>query len=334
MDKILTIVIPTYNMEKYLNRCLDSLVFPDNSLFNNLEVLIVNDGSTDASSAIAHEYQEKYPNVFRVIDKENGNYGSCVNRGNVEAVGKYFRTLDADDWFDTQCLVEFVASLINGPEVDVIFTNYKALSPQGRPIRFNDTSLSQDVHSFDDFKFVGTANERLLTMHSITYNTKLVREVRLKQQEGISYTDIEYCYFPLVRAKTFRYVDVVLYQYLVGREGQTVSIESSIKHFNDYFLVGSRVLNDYMSCENEISENRKEILSRLIYNPIVNLYLITLVYCKHKNNYEYEKMLNVDAQIIKTPFIYKMVRNSTFSKIPFYIIWKYFNVRIGYLFGK
>ena len=100
MIKLLTIVIPTYNMEAYLNRCLDSLLVSDEQM-QLLEVLVINDGSKDNSSAIAHEYEAKYPNTFRVIDKENGNYGSCVNRGLKEASGKYIKVLDADDWFDT-----------------------------------------------------------------------------------------------------------------------------------------------------------------------------------------------------------------------------------------
>ena len=72
MQKILTIIIPTYNMEKYLHKCLNSLIVSDKSL-EKLEVLIVNDGSKDSSSQIAHEYESKFPKTFRVIDKENGN---------------------------------------------------------------------------------------------------------------------------------------------------------------------------------------------------------------------------------------------------------------------
>ena len=90
MNKILTIIIPTYNMEKYLRRCLDSLIIDEEGM-KQLEVLVINDGSKDSSSQIAHEYQDKYPDTFRVIDKENGNYGSCINRGLKEATGKYVK---------------------------------------------------------------------------------------------------------------------------------------------------------------------------------------------------------------------------------------------------
>ena len=101
MNKILTIIIPTYNMEKYLRRCLDSLIIDEEEM-KQLEVLVINDGSKDSSSQIAHEYQDKYPDTFRVIDKENGNYGSCINRGLKEATRKYVKVLDADDSFDTK----------------------------------------------------------------------------------------------------------------------------------------------------------------------------------------------------------------------------------------
>ena len=88
MSKLLTIVIPTYNMEAYLNRCLDSLLVSDEQM-KLLEVLVINDGSKDNSSAIAHEYEAKYPNTFRVIDKENGGHGSTINAGIKKARGKW-----------------------------------------------------------------------------------------------------------------------------------------------------------------------------------------------------------------------------------------------------
>lgn len=113
MEKLLTLIIPTYNMEKLLDRCLSSLVVKDNSLFQQVEVLVVIDGSKDRSSEIAHRYQERYPTVFRVIDKENGNYGSCVNRGLKEATGKYIKILDADDYFNTEAFTQYLATIKN-----------------------------------------------------------------------------------------------------------------------------------------------------------------------------------------------------------------------------
>lgn len=107
-NKVLTIVIPTYNMEKFISRCLDSLLILN---INDVEILVINDGSRDNSSKIAHEYQEKYPLSIKVIDKENGNYGSCINVALSMATGKYFRILDADDYFDNKSFANYVDML-------------------------------------------------------------------------------------------------------------------------------------------------------------------------------------------------------------------------------
>ena len=103
-NKVLTIVIPSYNMENYLEKCCDSLLLSEN--MDKIEVLIINDGSKDRTSQIAHEYENNYPMVFRVIDKENGNYGSCINVGLNVDKGKYIKILDADDRFDVSYFKE------------------------------------------------------------------------------------------------------------------------------------------------------------------------------------------------------------------------------------
>ena len=122
MEKILTIVIPTYNMQDYLRRCLDSLIVPEEQM-KQLEVLVINDGSKDNSSAIAHEYQDKYPDTFRVIDKENGNYGSCVNRGLKEATGKYIKILDVDNRYANEEFVDFL-KILSEIDVDLVVNDY------------------------------------------------------------------------------------------------------------------------------------------------------------------------------------------------------------------
>ena len=125
IEKVLTIIVPVYNMELYLDRCLASLIISDNDLFNALQVIIINDGSKDKSLDIALRYVNRYPNVFEVVDKPNGNYGSCINKGLTIAKGRYFRILDADDWFDTNQLSLFINTIVNlSDELDVLITNY------------------------------------------------------------------------------------------------------------------------------------------------------------------------------------------------------------------
>lgn len=100
MNKIRTIILPSYNMEAYLDGCHSSLVVDDGRM-HLFEALVINDGSTDRTSEIGHAYEARFPDTFRVIDKPNGHYGSCVNRGLAEARGSYVKMLDADDRFSS-----------------------------------------------------------------------------------------------------------------------------------------------------------------------------------------------------------------------------------------
>ena len=111
MKKILTVLIPVYNTEKYIKRCLDSLI--DESIIDNIEILIVSDGSKDNSILIAKDYEKKYPNSIKIIEKENGGHGSTINKGLEIATGKYFRVLDSDDWFNTSDFVKLVNYIKN-----------------------------------------------------------------------------------------------------------------------------------------------------------------------------------------------------------------------------
>ncbi len=216
MQKLLTIVVPTYNMQDYLNRCLDSLVV-SSELMQQLEVLVINDGSKDNSSAIAHEYEARYPETFHVIDKENGNYGSCVNRGLAEAQGKYIKILDADDWFDT---VEFKSYLqkLAPIEVDMVLTDYQKVS-------VGDVVLEHCSFGLDYGKpFMFRHLERMdyFAHHSVTYRTQFLRNIGYHQTEGASYTDNEWVYYPQLYVNQAFYIDNDVYRYFIGREGQTM----------------------------------------------------------------------------------------------------------------
>ena len=120
-EKILTIVIPSYNVEEYLDECLQSFI--NSSVMNDVEVLIINDGSLDSTPDIAIKYQEQYPDTFRLINKENGGHGSTINTGVAEAKGKYFKVVDGDDWVNTQSFVELVMRL-KKTDIDLVASQY------------------------------------------------------------------------------------------------------------------------------------------------------------------------------------------------------------------
>jgi len=215
MKKLLTIVIPTYNMQDYLSRGLNSLIVPDSELMKQLEVLVINDGSTDRSSEIAHEYETKYPLTFRVIDKENGHYGSCVNRGLKEATGKYIKILDADDWFDTANFEKFLHFLAE-TDVDLVLSDFDIVDEKGavretHHYYVNGIQRIHEIPSFDD-----------MWMHAVAYKVSVFNGLDYHQTEGIAYTDQEWIFLPMVHVKNVIGFPHVLYKYVLGREGQTM----------------------------------------------------------------------------------------------------------------
>ena len=121
--KILTITVPAYNAEKYLDRCLQSFLVPE--ILDALEVLVINDGSRDSTSDIASRYVNQYPDTFHLINKKNGGHGSGINCGIAHATGKYFKIVDADDWLNTEVLAQYIGLLrtVDTDIVDCVWLN-------------------------------------------------------------------------------------------------------------------------------------------------------------------------------------------------------------------
>lgn len=306
MQKLLTIVIPTYNMQEYLHRCLDSLVLKDEQLMSQLEVLVVNDGSKDNSSAIAHEYETKYPNTFRVIDKENGNYGTCVNRGLAEAKGKYFRMLDADDWCNTEALNQLLEELKTGDADMVVTQSEDRREDNSLIIRLGapDTIEKGRKYPVEEFDGLKLQFDTLYCSHLITYRTQLLRDIGLELQAGISYTDNEYVFFPLDRIHTIICYDLPVYQYLVGREGQTTDPIVAQKSVKQMVRVYDRLMKYY-------KENKEHQIEAVLSNQqIMLIELVRWIYrvCFGKNsNIEMQAIVDkVECDIADEPILYQL----------------------------
>lgn len=238
MERLLTLIIPTYNMEKYLRMCLDSLIIGQRQ--EQFEVLVINDGSKDSSSTIAHEYEKKYPETFRVIDKENGNYGSCVNRGLKEALGKYVKVLDADDTLDTKNFSSYIDFLANN-DVDCVISDVMQVDGLGECTLLSQYNLPKD-RLFTLEEIGDTVYD--LCMHCVCYKTEKLRAINYHQTEGISYTDQEWICLPMAICKILVYFPKVIYKYLVGRDGQT--IETSVWEKNFWMEIqGTKVMMKY-----------------------------------------------------------------------------------------
>lgn len=235
MEKLLTIVIPVYKVEAYINKCLDSLLLSPDKM-RQLEVIIVNDGTPDNSAELSREYVKRYPDTFRQIDKENGGHGSAWNVGLKEAKGKYLRFLDSDDWLTN--LPEFLEKLDNC-NADVVITRLsryyedKQTSEITRCPNIIDCVLPVSSIGPKEFSEYGAISNFWFS----TYKTSILKPLYPLFLEGVSYDDGILFIIPLLFAKDYIAYDLVLYNYLLGREGQSMAAAIQVKKIPDRIKV-------------------------------------------------------------------------------------------------
>ena len=284
-------------MEKYLHTCLDSLELADRNLANQLEILIINDGSKDSSSEIAHKYEEKSPLMFRVIDKENGNYGSCINRGLKEAVGKYVKVLDADDYFINDSLSIFI-EFLGGIDADLVISPYVKVNENKEilnDIKFNlpkKTNIKVSEKCIESVFY-----SKHFQMHAVTYKTKIFKTLNYKQSEGISYTDQEWMFLPITKVDEIAYFPKTLYCYLLGREGQTMDVKSQIRQVDHHMQGTIKMLKEY-TCGEKVSHQEKYLVHRL-NRRVSEIYKICLLY-----RISYDKLYNFDKEVKEINSLY------------------------------
>jgi len=301
-------------MEKYLRRCLDSLMVSDANL-QCLEVLVVNDGSKDSSSQIGHEYESRYPQIFRIIDKENGNYGSCVNRGLKEAKGKYVKVLDADDYFDTSEFEKAIVFLKQN-DYDLLLTDYNKVDEAGRVEKMFELPIPHN-QPLEFHRLLGFS-ARHMHMHRIFYKTDKLRAIGYHQTEGMSYTDQEWMCEPMTTVNRFYYMDIWLYQYLVGREGQTVDPTVKLRSIKQY-MHAVYVMTEFYEHYKGDTDHKKYIWHRLegqlweVYRPML---------CETKN-LDLEALFEFDSRIRElSPDIYKLGDIYKIGKVRIVTLWR------------
>ena len=243
--KTLSISIAAYNQEKYLDRCIQSLIIPS---IDDLEIFVVNDGSLDKTSEIAHRWADKYPKSIFVIDKENGHYGSCCNASLKQATAKYLRLLDADDFFNTEELEKYVNSL-KKVESDMVITTHTICNIPPIVVAPDKTIVGKTM-KLKDVDFTKYNLPDCYGMHGTTYKTSVLKASKTRLTEGCCATDTEFAYFPLRHCDTISFFDYELYMYQTDIEGQDTSIVNP-KQKDQKYIVARRMLGDY--CEN-ISE--------------------------------------------------------------------------------
>ena len=276
--KILSIVIPTYNVEKYLERCLNTLVF-DEKIQKDIELIIVNDGSKDDSLKIAKKYEKKYPESIIVIDKENGGHGSTINAGLKVATGKYFRVIDSDDWVNVEDFSKYIYDLKKCDQ-DVVLTNYsRELLYTGESIKFKYKNLEYNkTYDLDklDYSLMGLD---YFFMATSTFKTEKLKKSGVILDEKTFYVDMEFILLPFLEMKSMVYFDYDIYRYFIGRPEQSINIQSYVRNRSHHEKVLKRLLEFYDKIPK--TSNRKKYIFGIICQMVNTHYII---YCKAKLN--------------------------------------------------
>ena len=270
MDKILTISVAAYNAENDLRRCLDSMI--KTTIAEKLEIIVVNDGSKDDTLLVAKEYETKFPNVIRVIDKENGGHGSTINASIKIATGKYYKIVDSDDWVDKRGIESLVKELEN-IDADLVLNPYqdidaKTLKQNNLINPYSDNvqiGVVQSINNIDDI---------VIYMHSTTFKTQLLKQMGPIIDEDCFYVDMEYTLFPLKYVQNYICFDLPVYQYLLGTATQSMNKNSLIKRREQHLKVTKRIIQYYEEIKTDSESGIQKIVLRRVRLALLNQYKI------------------------------------------------------------
>ena len=244
--KILSFTVPCYNSEAYMRKCIDSLL-PGGE---DVEIIIVDDGSSDGTAAIADEYEAKYPGICRAIHQENAGHGGAVNTGIANAKGMYFKVVDSDDWLDTESYKVVLNRLKqfreNRKRVDMFICNYvyeHVEDGTSHTIGYHKVLPEEKIFGWNEVRRFRM--DQNLLMHSVIYRTKVLRESGLELPKHTFYVDNLFVYVPLPYVKTLYYLDVDLYRYFIGRNDQSVNERVMISRIDQQILVTKLMLGYY-----------------------------------------------------------------------------------------
>ena len=241
--KYITFTVPCYNSAAYMRRCVDSLLIGG----EDVEILLIDDGSTDRTGEIADEYERNYPGIVRAVHKENGGHGSGVNAGLLLATGCYFKVVDSDDWLSEDAyrrllarVKAFCTGALSEPmdQPDLIVCNYTYNHLEegtAHTMAYRNVFPAETPCTWNDIGHFRPS--QYLIMHALIYRTAVLRETGICLPEHMFYVDNIFAYQPLPYVKKIYYMDIDLYQYFLGRADQSVNEEVMMRRIDQQIKV-------------------------------------------------------------------------------------------------
>lgn len=274
--KYITFTVPCYNSAAYMERCIDTLLGDGKAV----EIIIVDDGSTDGTGALADSYAWNYPDIVKVIHQENGGHGAAVNAGLAAATGRYFKVVDSDDWLDESALHTLLQQLrswdAEGTEPDLIVCNYlydHLYENTVKCISYQNVFVPGKICGWEDLRSFGPS--QYLVMHSLWYRTEILRKSGICLPRHTFYVDNLFANHPLPYVRSMCYLNLDLYHYFLGREDQSVNEKVLMSRIDQQIYVTKLV-----ACSADL-EKLNRIQPKLARYLVRNISIMMSISCIH-----------------------------------------------------
>lgn len=298
-------------------------------ILDDIEILLINDGSKDNTLEVLKEYEERYPSVIRVIDKENGGWGTAINLGIREAQGKYLKEVDADDWVSSENLKEYIDFLKNN-DIDYIATNYTEYFKATD--KYERHTYQQDIYnkpmSLNDF-WENHSNAWDFPIHAITYRTQVLRDNNIKVGDRY-YGDIEYNLYPLPYIKTICILPFNITVYFRGSDEQSTSTAGYAKHYKDYAAMSQRITQFYHNMSKDMQHNLFSFIKETVQGTVCRAYnlMMSPVYAG-KTEGVAKELRQYDNWLKETDTdLYKYCGQQRKRGIAFILIWRWSGINL------
>ena len=289
-----SVIIPVYNTELYIKQTVESI---QKQTLYDIEIIIINDGSTDNTKDIAEEYRERFPSMVKVINKENGGHGSAVNAGIQNATGLFYKVVDSDDWVNQSAYMQILSVLReiirDGKSLDMLISNFvyeKEGEERKKVMKYHHALPKDQIFTWKDVKHFRVG--QYILMHSVIYRTNLLRECGLQLPEHTFYVDNIFVFNPLPYVKTMYYLDVNFYRYYIGRADQSVNEKVMIGRIDQQIKVNKLMVDYYVEEMPRIHANVKvKRYMRNYLDIITTISSVLLIRSELEENLEKKKEL-------------------------------------------
>ena len=306
--KYISFAIPCYNSAAYMDRAVESILKGG----EDVEILIVDDGSKDETPAIADEYEAKYPGIIRAVHQENGGHGEAVNAGLRNATGFFYKVVDSDDWVDAEAyqkILAFLKEAVKEEEpLDMLLSNYvyeKVGAKHKKVIQYHSILPENRYFGWEEIGHFH-ASQNIL-MHSVIYRTELLRSFQFELPKHTFYVDNIFVYWPLPYVKKMYYLDVDFYRYFIGRDDQSVNEKVMISRIDQQLRVTRRMVDFYT--EQKISNQKCRMYMRNYLRIMMEVSSIFLILSGTPENLAKKQELWNYVKA-KDKEVYKMLRYS------------------------